>query len=69
MVAKLCQRDINANKLKIKIESTTNRRQALKDAKYVINVVRIGGLEGFASDVDIPLKYGVDQCEIGRAHV
>ena len=62
MVAKLCQRDINANKLKIKIESTTNRRQALKDAKYVINVVRIGGLEGFASDVDIPLKYGVDQC-------
>ncbi len=62
MVAKLCQRDINANKLKIRIESTTNRRQALKDAKYVINVVRIGGLEGFASDVDIPLKYGVDQC-------
>jgi alpha-galactosidase len=62
MVAKLCQRDINANKLKIKIESTTNRRQTLKDAKYVINVVRIGGLEGFASDVDIPLKYGVDQC-------
>lgn len=62
MVAKLCQRDINANKLKIKIEATTNRRQALKDAKYVVNVVRIGGLEAFASDVDIPLKYGVDQC-------
>lgn len=62
MVTKLCQRDVNANKLKIKIEATTNRRQALKDAKYVINVVRIGGLEAFATDVDIPLKYGVDQC-------
>ncbi len=62
MVTKLCQRDINANKLKIKIEASTNRRQALKDAKYVINVVRIGGLEAFATDVDIPLKYGVDQC-------
>ena len=62
MVTKLCQRDINANKLKIKIEGHINRRQALKDAKYVINVVRIGGLEGFATDVDIPLKYGVDQC-------
>lgn len=22
----------------------------------------VGGLEGFATDVDIPLKYGVDQC-------
>ncbi len=62
MVAKRCQKDINSNGLKIKIEQTTNRRQALKDAKYVVNVVRIGGLEGFATDVDIPLKYGVDQC-------
>ncbi|MFZ2653575.1 MAG: alpha-glucosidase/alpha-galactosidase [Victivallales bacterium] len=62
MVAKLCQRDINANKLKIKIEAGTDRRKILKDAKYVINVVRIGGLEAFAKDVDIPLKYGVDQC-------
>ena len=62
MVAKLCQRDIESNGLKIKIEATTNRRQALKDAKYIVNVVRIGGLEAFALDVDIPLKYGVDQC-------
>ena len=27
-----------------------------------MNVVRIGGLEGFATDISIPLKYGVDQC-------
>ncbi|MBI4928850.1 MAG: alpha-glucosidase/alpha-galactosidase, partial [Anaerolineae bacterium] len=26
------------------------------------NTTRIGGLEAFALDVDIPLKYGVDQC-------
>jgi alpha-galactosidase len=25
-------------------------------------VVRVGGLEGFVTDIDIPLKYGVDQC-------
>jgi alpha-galactosidase len=62
MVAKLCQRDIDENGLSIKIHSTTDRREALKGAKYVINVVRIGGLDAFKLDVDIPLKYGVDQC-------
>jgi len=62
MVTQLCQRDIESNGLKIKITSTTNRRSALKDAKYVINCVRIGGLEAFGMDIDIPLKYGVDQC-------
>ncbi|WP_058308346.1 alpha-glucosidase/alpha-galactosidase [Gracilibacillus massiliensis] len=62
MVTQLCQRDIQENGLKITIEATTNRREALKNAKYVFNVVRIGGLEAFKHDVEIPLKYGVDQC-------
>ncbi len=62
MVTQLCQRDIDENGLKIKIFATTDRREALKDAKYVINVVRIGGLDAFKLDVEIPLKYGVDQC-------
>ena len=62
MVTQLCQRDIDSNGLKIKIKSTLNRREALKDAKYVINCVRIGGIEGFETDINIPLKYGVDQC-------
>lgn len=62
MVTKLCQRDIDENGLNIKIQATIDRREALKNAKYVFNVVRIGGLEAFKLDVDIPLKYGVDQC-------
>lgn len=62
MVTQLCQRDIDANGLKIKIHSTLNRREAFTDAKYVISAVRIGMLEGFETDVNIPLKYGVDQC-------
>ena len=62
MVTKLVQRDIDSNGLPIRIKATTDRREALKDAKYVFNVVRIGGLEAFQMDVDIPLKYGVDQC-------
>lgn len=62
MVTQLCQRDIDLNGLKIKIQATTDRRKAFKDAKYIFNMTRIGGLEAFATDIDIPLKYGVDQC-------
>jgi alpha-galactosidase len=62
MVTRLCQRDIDANGLDIKIQATTDRREAFKGAKYVINCTRIGGLEAFETDIDIPLRYGVDQC-------
>lgn len=62
MVTQLCQRDIDENGLNIKIHSTLDRREAFQDAKYVINCVRIGMLEAFEKDVEIPLKYGVDQC-------
>jgi alpha-galactosidase len=62
MVTSLVQRDIDANGLNIHIQATMDRKEALAGARYVFNVVRIGGLEAFAMDVDIPLKYGVDQC-------
>ena len=61
-VTDLCQRDLDSNGIPIKIKSTTDRREAFKDANYIINLVRIGGLEAFETDIDIPLKYGVDQC-------
>ena len=54
MVTQLCQRDIDENGLSIKIHATLDRREAFKDAKYVINCVRIGMLEAFATDVEIP---------------
>ena len=62
MVKQLAERDITGNNLPAKIIATTDRREALKDADYVICVVRIGGLGAFATDIDIPLKYGIDQC-------
>ncbi len=62
MVTQLCQKDIHANGLNINIHATSNRREALKGANYVINVVRIGALEAFKPDVEIPFKYGISQC-------
>ena len=62
MVAQLCQRDITANELPARVTATTDRRAAVADADYVICMIRQGGLEAFKLDIDIPLKYGVDQC-------
>ena len=62
LVTGLCRKAIEANRLPAKLESSTNRREVLRGARYIINVTRIGGLEAFAHDIEIPLKYGVDQC-------
>jgi alpha-galactosidase len=62
MVSQLCQRDIHANNLPAKIISTLDRREALRDADYIICTIRQGRLDAFQLDIDIPLKYGVDQC-------
>ena len=44
------------------IYSTTDRRDAVKDADYVVTTFQVGGMEAYKSDYMIPLKYGVDQC-------
>ncbi|MEG2569786.1 MAG: hypothetical protein RSA84_26600, partial [Acinetobacter sp.] len=62
MVTQLCQQDICFNNINLHICSTTDRRAAFKDADYIISCIRVGMLDAFTSDVEIPLKYGVDQC-------
>ena len=62
MVATLCRRDIDANGVPAAVTTGTEREPALEGADFVINTARVGGLEGFRTDVEVPLKYGVDQC-------
>lgn len=62
MVRQIIERIISVNGLKTKVSATTDRREALSGARYIMNFVRIGGLEAFETDISIPLKYGVDQC-------
>lgn len=62
MVAQLCERDIQANNLSATIIATTSQREAIHNADYVICTIRQGGLEAFQLDIEIPLKYGIDQC-------
>ncbi len=44
-----------------KIETTMDRRTALKDADYVIHAIQVGGHEATLFDFDIPRKYGLKQ--------
>jgi alpha-galactosidase len=60
--ASICRAMIEANGLPAVIETTLDRRRAVADADYVVSAVRVGGLEAFRSDIEIPLRYGVDQC-------
>ena len=62
MVTQLCQRDIAANNVPATIEATMDRRRALADANYILCVIRQGGLAAFQTDIDVPLKYSIDQC-------
>ena len=61
-VKELCERDVRQNGCDTVLRATTDRRRALEGAHYILNCVRIGGLEAFAHDIEIPLRYGVDQC-------
>lgn len=62
MVTQIIQRIVSVNGFNVTVTATTDRRKALEGARYVMNVVRIGGVEAFTDDIRIPLKYGVDQC-------
>jgi alpha-galactosidase len=62
MIAQILRKMIEVSGLKTQVTATTDRRKALEGAKYIMNTVRIGGVEAFATDISIPLKYGVDQC-------
>jgi alpha-galactosidase len=62
MIYQLSERDVRASKLPAKVEATMDRRAAIAEADYIISTIRQGGLEAFQADIDIPLKYGVDQC-------
>ncbi|MDQ0467333.1 alpha-glucosidase/alpha-galactosidase [Labrys wisconsinensis] len=62
MIRQILERVVAVNRLPARISATTQRRAALEGARYIINCVRVGGLEAFADDIRIPLQYGVDQC-------
>lgn len=57
-VAKKIVKQLNRDTL---IEASTDRRDVLKNAKYVINTIGVGGVELYEKDLEIPEKYGCIQ--------
>jgi alpha-galactosidase len=56
------RRMIKDNGVAATVTATTDRRQALAGADYVVVMLQAGGVDQFQADYEIPLKYGVDQC-------
>ena len=49
------------HRLPTRVEATTERRDALRGADYVIITFQVGGVDSYRHDVEIPRRYGVDQ--------
>ena len=61
-VEEYMNRVIAENNIAAKVGITTDRREALKGADYVIATLQVGGTAAFEVDYQIPMNYGVDQC-------
>jgi len=61
-VEEFLKKVIKKHSLRTEVYVTTDRRDALKDADYVIATFQVGGVSAFELDYSIPMKYGVDQC-------
>ena len=59
IVEALAEHHTNA---KATVEATTDRRTALNGADYVVTTFQQGGLEAYKSDIEVPQRYGVEQC-------
>ena len=56
LIAANCQGDI------WKVIASSNRREVLDDAHYIVNCIEVSGIDCVRFDYDIPLEYGIDQC-------
>lgn len=58
--ANLCRKVGRAIGANPRIEAHTDRREALRGADFVINMVQIGGFDSTLVDFEIPRKYGLN---------
>jgi alpha-galactosidase len=56
------RRMLRDNRIPGSVWATLDRREAIRDADFVVVMIQVGGVDAFELDYRIPLKYGVDQC-------
>jgi alpha-galactosidase len=62
MAQGLVQAIVDQRGLKTTIETTLDQREAVTGADFVITTFQQGGLDAYKLDIEIPQKYGVEQC-------
>ncbi len=55
----LCRQLVEKSGADLKIECTTDRREALTGANFVVTSVAVGGFDAWEKDIEIPAKYGI----------
>jgi len=55
IIASLAERMLTNSGLSIKVTSSTNRREGIKDADFILTQFRVGGLKARERDERIPL--------------
>lgn len=56
---RLCRILVEREDAELTIESTTNQRESLTDADFVITAISVGGMDAWEKDIEIPAQYGV----------
>ena len=58
----IVQATVDRRGIKATVKATTDRRVAVENADYVVTTFQQGGLDAYKLDIEIPQKYGVEQC-------
>ena len=58
----IVQHMVDMRGLEVQVRATIDRREAVKYADYVVTTFQQGGLDAYRMDIEIPQKYGVEQC-------
>ena len=55
----LSKQFVKKEKADLKIETTTNQKESLVDADFVITAIAVGGNDAWEVDIELPAKYGI----------
>ena len=58
----IVQSMIDRRKSNARVMATLDRKQAIEDSDYVITTFQQGGLDAYRLDIEIPQRYGIEQC-------
>ena len=56
---RLCRILVEKEEADFGIESTTDQRESLIDADFVITAISVGGMDAWEKDIEIPARYGI----------